>query len=251
MATTPNYGWVTPAPTDFVTDLPADFEIFADAVDASFAAAEGDLLVGGATNIFEPLTIGALDTVLTSDGTTASWVAPATPPAPTTDFTLLNSGNTSVGASSSFTVSGISGVNKLHIYFRFVSSTNAGALVFFRFNSDSTNVYDFGGVRLEGYSVYTPDIFGNNTGTTLDRINVAKTSGVHTSTAAGGITLDGCNSTNTKVFTSMAAANEGGSNSQLGQLLVGTYSGTATISSVTIAVNTGNFDNGNIFIYGA
>jgi len=33
MATTPNYGWVTPAPTNFVTNLPADFELFADAVD--------------------------------------------------------------------------------------------------------------------------------------------------------------------------------------------------------------------------
>jgi hypothetical protein len=77
MATTPNYGWVTPAPTDFVTDLPADFEIFADAVDASFAADEGDLLVGGTSNIFEALPIGAAGTVLTSDGDTASWVAAA------------------------------------------------------------------------------------------------------------------------------------------------------------------------------
>ena len=77
MATTPNYGWVTPAPTDFVTDLPADFETFADAVDASFAAVEGDLLVGGTSNIFEPLPIGALGTVLTSDGTTAEWAAPS------------------------------------------------------------------------------------------------------------------------------------------------------------------------------
>lgn len=39
MATTPNYGWVTPAPTDFVVSLPADFETFADAVDADFAHA--------------------------------------------------------------------------------------------------------------------------------------------------------------------------------------------------------------------
>jgi hypothetical protein len=44
MATTPNYGWVTPAPTDFVTDLPADFEVFADAVDADLAG-----LLGGTT----------------------------------------------------------------------------------------------------------------------------------------------------------------------------------------------------------
>jgi len=33
MATTPIYGWVTPAPTNFVTNLPADFELFADDVD--------------------------------------------------------------------------------------------------------------------------------------------------------------------------------------------------------------------------
>jgi hypothetical protein len=33
MATTPFYGWVTPTPTSFVTNLPADFETFADAVD--------------------------------------------------------------------------------------------------------------------------------------------------------------------------------------------------------------------------
>jgi hypothetical protein len=33
MATTPVYGWVTPTPTSFVTNLPADFETFADAVD--------------------------------------------------------------------------------------------------------------------------------------------------------------------------------------------------------------------------
>jgi len=44
MATTPNYGWVTPAPTDLVTDLPADFETFADAVDADLAG-----LLGGTT----------------------------------------------------------------------------------------------------------------------------------------------------------------------------------------------------------
>jgi hypothetical protein len=35
MAITPFYGWVTPAPTDLVVDLPADFETFADAADAT------------------------------------------------------------------------------------------------------------------------------------------------------------------------------------------------------------------------
>ena len=45
MATTSNYGWVMPDPTDFVTNLPADFEVFGDAVDADLAG-----LLGGTTN---------------------------------------------------------------------------------------------------------------------------------------------------------------------------------------------------------
>jgi hypothetical protein len=44
MATTPNYGWVMPDPTDLVTNLPADFEVFGDAVDADLSG-----LLGGTT----------------------------------------------------------------------------------------------------------------------------------------------------------------------------------------------------------
>lgn len=32
---TTNYGWVMPTSTDLVTDLPADFAVFGDGVDAS------------------------------------------------------------------------------------------------------------------------------------------------------------------------------------------------------------------------
>lgn len=41
---TSNFGWQMPTPTDLVTDLPADFEVFGQAVDSDFA----DLL-GGTT----------------------------------------------------------------------------------------------------------------------------------------------------------------------------------------------------------
>jgi hypothetical protein len=54
MAITPSYGWVTPSPTDFVTDLPADFETFADAVDADLAG-----LLGGTTGQILSKTSGA------------------------------------------------------------------------------------------------------------------------------------------------------------------------------------------------
>ena len=38
---TSNYGWQMPTPTDLVTDLPADFEVFGQAVDTSLADLKG------------------------------------------------------------------------------------------------------------------------------------------------------------------------------------------------------------------
>lgn len=35
---TTNYGWVMPTPTDLVTDLPADFGVFGQAVDNTVQA---------------------------------------------------------------------------------------------------------------------------------------------------------------------------------------------------------------------
>jgi hypothetical protein len=86
MATTPNYGWVMPDPTDFVTDLPADFEIFGDAVDTTLEAietkldvitTEGDLIVGDASGDPVRVPIGTAGQVLASDGDTVEWADPA------------------------------------------------------------------------------------------------------------------------------------------------------------------------------
>ena len=79
MATTTNYGWTTPDDTDLVKDGAAAIRTLGSSIDTSFAADEGDLLVGGTSDIFEALPIGAAGTVLTSDGDTAEWVAPASP----------------------------------------------------------------------------------------------------------------------------------------------------------------------------
>ena len=91
MATTPNFSWVTPAPTDFVTDLPADFETFADDVDADVWAikgtadaalpetiidAAGDLIYGSAADTAARLAIGTAGQVLAvnSGATAPQWV---------------------------------------------------------------------------------------------------------------------------------------------------------------------------------
>jgi len=136
---TTNYGWQMPTPTDLVTDLPADFEVFGQAVDtalidlkggttgqvlskttgtdmdftwvtsnpgditgvtagtgisgggtsgdvtvtnsmATTIDAKGDLIGGTADNAFARLAVGANNTVLTADSTTATglkWAAAA------------------------------------------------------------------------------------------------------------------------------------------------------------------------------
>jgi len=145
MATTPNYGWVTPAPTDFVTDLPADFEVFADAVDASFTASEGDLLVGGATNIFSPLTIGANATVLTSNGTTATWAAPAA--AGTKEWDLVASGTIANG-SSALNLTGLTGKDSYRLIVSGVRASGTGGQYRLRINNDTGSNYNFYGFRV-------------------------------------------------------------------------------------------------------
>lgn len=94
MATTPNYGWVMPDPTDFVTNLPADFEVFGDDVDADVWAikgtadaaipktlidAAGDLIYGSAADTAARLAIGTAGQVLqVSGGGLPTWgAAPA------------------------------------------------------------------------------------------------------------------------------------------------------------------------------
>jgi len=42
---TSNYGWQMPTSTDLVTDLPADFEVFGQAVDNSVDSIETQLIM--------------------------------------------------------------------------------------------------------------------------------------------------------------------------------------------------------------
>jgi hypothetical protein len=78
MATTPNYSWVMPAPTDFVTDLPADFEIFGDAVDATVREIESQVEINTQTGTTYTLVLADAGKLITSDN--ASPVTITVPP---------------------------------------------------------------------------------------------------------------------------------------------------------------------------
>jgi hypothetical protein len=134
---TTNFGWVMPSPTDLVTDLPADFEVFGQAVDTDFvdllggangyilskASAtdldfawipndQGDItavtvtapITGGGTSgsvgiAISSATTSASGAVQLSDSTsTTSSVLASTPTATKAAYDLANTANTAAGA---------------------------------------------------------------------------------------------------------------------------------------------------------
>jgi hypothetical protein len=246
MATTPNYGWVTPAPTDFVTDLPADFETFADAVDASFTADEGDLLVGGAANIFEPLTIGANGTVLTSDGTTASWASPG---GATTSYTLLST--TTLSGSSTVTVSGLSGYNKLFgIIYQAKAGTGSKDYRIRPNNSSTAANYNWGAVIHYGLSTYGAGNLGNSSNNANGDIDFAVSSSNANSEINGYFLIDGANSTGIKAIQFAGGGTASGGTGHRAYIGHTAYDEAAVISSLSFRVLGDTFNAGSLYIYG-
>ena len=89
---TTNYCFIMPTSTYLVTDLPADFDVFGQAVDTQMLTnanaaiakaivdAKGDIIAATAADTVSRLAVGANDTILTADSSTATgikWAAPA------------------------------------------------------------------------------------------------------------------------------------------------------------------------------
>jgi hypothetical protein len=107
---TTNYGFVMPSPTDLVTDLPADFDVFGQAVDTQMLTnanaaiaktivdAKGDIIAATAADTVSRLAVGANDTVLTADSTAATGLKWATPATATSGLTLIATASPSATA---------------------------------------------------------------------------------------------------------------------------------------------------------
>jgi hypothetical protein len=89
---TTNYGFIMPTSTDLVTDLPADFDVFGQAVDTQMLTnanaaiaktivdAKGDLIAASAADTPARLAVGTNGYILTADSAEATglkWAAPA------------------------------------------------------------------------------------------------------------------------------------------------------------------------------
>jgi hypothetical protein len=270
---TSNYGWQMPTSTDLVTDLPADFEVFGQAVDTALmdlkGGTTGQVLAkasntdmdfvwsADAAGMTNPMTttgdtiysssgstparlgIGTTGQVLTVAGGIPSW---ATASSAADNYTLINAGGTALTGATTITVSGISGKNSLIIVVNGASSVNPNPSFEMRFNADSTFKYDWTGVKVQSASTVVDSGFASN-----NSIDIAAL----TSAAAGTVSmvgkLDGAGSTGLKFFNFTSYSSNLGN----GRASNYTYSGTSTISSVSIISSSGNFDAGTIYVYGA
>jgi hypothetical protein len=208
---------------------------------------EGDLIIGDASGDAVRLPIGSAGTVLTSDGDTADWAAPA---GVSQTWTLINTGGTALTGAATITISGISDVNDILVIFTGASS-NSAATAFLRLNADSGTNYTFAGNTDIGGASYDPNNIRNSSGIGVTQFTLATMSSDVAAVMAGSVYISNCNSTSYKIV----RVNGAGNAPQFSQNALfnnqGFYEGTSAISSVSIVASVGNWDAGTIYVYGA
>ena len=216
---------------------------------ATEITAAGDIIVGTGSGTFDNLPIGTTGQVLTADTTVSPYkVKWATAAGGTANWSLLNAGGTALTGAQTITVSGISGVDKIMIMVSGASSANTASYIGFRLNADTGSNYTTSSVDLNGANTYSASIVGRSFYTDT-YIALGRMSGSATSTVSGSVMLSGANASGVKAFSYAGSADPAGSNNQFAYIGYGYYSGSSTISSISIYSSTGNFDAGTVYVY--
>ena len=222
----------------------------ATAINPTIVDAKGDLIAGTGADAVARLAVGTNGQVLTADSAEATGLKFATPAGGSANFTLLNTGGTSLSGTST-SITGISGQDKLLVLIKGASHTSAfDYLLQVQFNTNTGSVYSFQGLSIQGSTSYAPSIIGQQNQTTT-AINICSTSAVATSTASGFVLITGCNSSGVKPFTAAGGASATTATDQFVRSGGGVFDSSATISSVQIKFEGGTFDAGTVFIYGS
>ena len=211
--------------------------------------AKGDLVVGtGADTFAKLISSGVNNDVLTIDTSTATglkWAAPAGG----ANWTLLNAGGTTMSGSTTITVSGISARDKIMVLIRNASSVNSNVGIGLRFNGDANN-YNVYGIQQTWGSSYSVN---NNVGIggSANVLTLAATAANGASEVYGAVTITGANSSGVKQFTGVGQSNPGVSGTASTEIRAfqGFWDNSASITSVSVVSNSGNFDFGTIFVY--
>ena len=241
--TTP-FGWQMPTNTDLVTDLPADFEVFGQAVATSMA----DLLGG---------TTGQLLSKTSATDMDFTWTTPASGGG----MTLIS--ETVASALSSLSLSSIPGTYKqlLLIYSGIRHSSNSNSFGI-RFNNNSSSVYPNAGFTAAGapgtvsITGNTPDNLGSGSPTAMFAFGKGSSNANLSTDVAGSILIDNyASSTKLKTVVVQFQYYDAADNSYSTKNSMSVFNDTTAITSIDVVQIAGagtfsNTTNTSIRLYG-
>jgi hypothetical protein len=200
--------------------------------------AKGDIIAATAADAVARLAVGANDTVLTADSSTATGLKWATPAAG--GMTLIST-TTLTGASVS--LSSIPSTYKnLQLVIRLFRPSTGDVHLRFRFNGDSASNRHFGLLALEvtntAFNDTSAQLTYNTDNTTSTGLTIANI-------------YDYANTSTWKFFNSSSLV-VGNGNSAIQNISTrwGTYNQTSAVSSIDLFPNSGNFAAGTALLYG-
>ena len=282
--TTPNFGWAVPTSTDLVKDGATAIETLGDSIDASLVDlkggttgqvlakasgtdmdftwatdasgipatifdAKGDIIAASAADTAARLAVGANDTVLTADSSTATglkWAASAS----ISNWTLLNAGGTALTGATTITVSSLSAKEMLILVD--AASAGSGDTLTMRFNSDSAQNYtNFGMIGNTQSTYFVNMLRGISNYSVATSVNLGALANNAGSSVDAAVFIDLTDKTGNHVYDVKSGSNDGGSSDGYAYNTKGIYEGSAAITSVSIISNGSNFDAGTIYIWGA
>jgi hypothetical protein len=180
-----------------------------------------------------------------AETTGLKWAAPA---GGGKNFTLLNAGGTSLTGSST-TISGISAKDEIYILIPDSSTDTANAEIRLRINGDTGNNYNYCGQRTVALNTYGPTVF-RQSGTIGDpAIQLCIMSATASSNFTVFAHIMGANSSGVKPIIYAGAASSEGSGNATAYNGGGMWTGSGSITSITILTGAGNFDSGTVYVY--
>ena len=208
----------------------------------------GDSIYSSSGSTPARLGIGSTGQVLTVASGLPSW---ATPTGAASDYSLINSGGTALTGASTVTVSGISGMNKLHIFIAGASTSGTSPNIGVRLNGDTSGLYQSGGAFFTGSTSYAKTYASGafNTAATFFFIAVGSDNADYET--YGSVWIDGANSTGHKFMAATVGLDQGSGVNGKSSALQGMYRGTSAVSSVSLFSSGSNFDAGTLYVYGS